>query len=115
MASIYDNCTQVTDFCVVPATIYGYRPNLGANAFLLAIFAVCLGVQAFQGLKWRTWTFMIAMTLGCLTEVLGKSLLATFNLNHHIPNLFQDTSEGYYYIPTRGVTTVSKSKSVALS
>ncbi|KAI4123512.1 MAG: hypothetical protein LQ338_005236 [Usnochroma carphineum] len=71
MSNQYDNCTKVTDFCVVEATTYGYRPNLGANAFFLAIFAACLGVQFLQGLRWRTWTFMIAMTLGCLTEAIG--------------------------------------------
>ncbi|KAL8937646.1 MAG: hypothetical protein Q9211_003580 [Gyalolechia sp. 1 TL-2023] len=71
MADNYDNCTQVTDYCVVEATIYGYRPNLGANIFLLVIFAVFGVIQMVQGLRWRTWTFMIAMALGSLTEVIG--------------------------------------------
>ncbi|KAL8660579.1 MAG: hypothetical protein Q9202_006433 [Teloschistes flavicans] len=71
MVGTYDNCTEVTDFCVVEATTYGYYPNLGANAFFLAIFALCMGIQFFQGVRWRSWSYMIAMTVGCLGEVLG--------------------------------------------
>lgn len=72
MVGTYDNCTEVTDFCVVEATTYGYYPNLGANAFFLAIFALCMGIQFFQGVRWRSWSYMIAMTVGCLGEVLGQ-------------------------------------------
>ncbi|KAI4137299.1 MAG: hypothetical protein LQ341_005209, partial [Variospora aurantia] len=71
MADQFENCTAVTDLCPIEATTYGYRPNLAANIFFLAIFALCGIIQLFQGLKWKTWTFMIAMTWGCLTEVLG--------------------------------------------
>lgn len=71
MPGKYDDCTEVTDFCVVEATTYGFYPNLGANAFLLAIFALCMAIQFFQGIKWRSWSYMIAMTVGCLGEVLG--------------------------------------------
>lgn len=71
MADQFENCTAVTDLCPIEATTYGYRPNLGATIFFLAIFALCGIIQLFQGLKWKTWTFMIAMTWGCLTEVLG--------------------------------------------
>ncbi|KAI4198287.1 MAG: hypothetical protein LQ350_005370 [Teloschistes chrysophthalmus] len=71
MPGAYDDCTEVTDFCVVEATTYGYYPNLGANAFFLAIFALCGAIQFFQGVKWRSWSYMIAMTVGCLGEVLG--------------------------------------------
>ncbi|KAL8982424.1 MAG: hypothetical protein Q9177_005277 [Variospora cf. flavescens] len=71
MADQFENCTAVTDLCPIEATTYGYRPNLAANIFFLAVFALCGIIQLFQGLKWKTWTFMIAMTWGCLTEVLG--------------------------------------------
>ncbi|KAI4170910.1 MAG: hypothetical protein LQ343_004674 [Gyalolechia ehrenbergii] len=71
MADKYDDCTAVTEFCVIDATIYGYRPDLAANIFFLVIFGILGGIQMLQGLRWRTWTFMIAMVLGCLTEVIG--------------------------------------------
>ncbi|KAI9732212.1 MAG: hypothetical protein M1834_004309 [Cirrosporium novae-zelandiae] len=64
-------CTDVTPECPVEASIYGYVPNLAANAFFLGFFAAALIAQIIQGLKWRLWTFMIAMTLGCLTEAIG--------------------------------------------
>ncbi|KAL8936617.1 MAG: hypothetical protein Q9216_004832 [Gyalolechia sp. 2 TL-2023] len=71
MADRYDDCTAVTELCVVEATTYGYRPDLGANIFFLVIFGVLGGIQLLQGFRWRTWTFVIAMALGCLTEVVG--------------------------------------------
>ncbi|KAL8779023.1 MAG: hypothetical protein Q9213_007138 [Squamulea squamosa] len=71
MPGPYDDCVDVTDFCVVSETIYGYRPNLGATSFFIAVFAACLGIQLFQGIRWRTWFYMGAMTLGCLGEVVG--------------------------------------------
>lgn len=72
MSGQYDDCTKVTELCPIEATIYAYRPNLGANIFFLIVFAACGIIQLVQGLKWKTWTFMIAMTLGCLTEVIGE-------------------------------------------
>ncbi|KAI4093306.1 MAG: hypothetical protein LQ339_007701 [Xanthoria mediterranea] len=71
MPGPYDDCVDVTDFCVVEATTYGYRPSLGASSFFIAIFAACMGIQFFQGMRWRTWFYMSAMTLGCLGEVVG--------------------------------------------
>ncbi|KAL8956526.1 MAG: hypothetical protein Q9193_005978 [Seirophora villosa] len=81
MSGQYDDCTRVTDSCPIEATIYAYRPNLGANIFFLIVFAACGILQLFQGLKWKTWTFMIAMTLGCLTEVIGYA--GRLILNHN--------------------------------
>ncbi|KAL8801817.1 MAG: hypothetical protein Q9182_004224 [Xanthomendoza sp. 2 TL-2023] len=49
MSDPYDACVDVTDFCVVAETIYGYRPSLGASGFFIAVFAACLGIQFFQG------------------------------------------------------------------
>lgn len=67
----FENCTSVTDFCPVEATIYGYYPNLGANAFFLALFAICCIVQTFLGLRFRTWTYLIALFFGALGEAIG--------------------------------------------
>jgi hypothetical protein len=71
MPSPTQNCTDITPECPVEATIYGYYPSLPANAFFLAWFGALLIIQAFQGIKYKTWTFMIAMTLGCLGEAIG--------------------------------------------
>ena len=66
-----DFCVYVNSTCPVEATIYGYYPSLGANAFFLAIFAICFIWQIIAGITWRTWTYMIAMGLGCAGEAIG--------------------------------------------
>lgn len=65
------NCTAVSIYCPVEFTIYGYYPSLGANAFFCAFFALCLGIQFVLGIKYKTWTFMIALVLGTLSEAIG--------------------------------------------
>ena len=70
-ADPYEDCTNITANCPVEATIYGYYPSLGANAFFAAIFAVCLIANSYFGLRHRTWTYLIALWFGCLGEVIG--------------------------------------------
>lgn len=65
------NCMSVSAECPVEATIYGYYPNLGANTFFCVFFALCCIVQTFQGIKFKTWTFMAALSLSCFTECIG--------------------------------------------
>ena len=50
---------------------YFYRPSLALNGFLLAAFALSLVVHIGQGIRYRTWTFLIAMGFGGLGEVIG--------------------------------------------
>ncbi|KAJ0340566.1 hypothetical protein COL154_008631 [Colletotrichum chrysophilum] len=64
-------CTEVTLNCPVEATVYGYYPNVGGNAFLLAIFILCTVSQLFLGVKYRLRAFMTVMVIGCLLEALG--------------------------------------------
>ena len=71
----YDNCTAITLDCPIEATIYGFYPNLGANVFFIAIFGTLLGIQCIQALKWKTWPYSIAMTLGALVEIIGTIFL----------------------------------------
>lgn len=71
MSSQYENCTAITEFCVVEATIYGYYPNLGANAFFCALFAICCIANIGLGIRYRTWTYLIALGFGCLGEAVG--------------------------------------------
>ncbi|KAL8708410.1 MAG: hypothetical protein Q9220_006700 [cf. Caloplaca sp. 1 TL-2023] len=71
MSDPYDNCTEVTDFCTVEATTYGFRPSLGGNIFFAVFFGICMGIQLLQGLKYRSWTYLIAMGVGCLGELVG--------------------------------------------
>ncbi|CAF9942381.1 MAG: hypothetical protein ALECFALPRED_009719 [Alectoria fallacina] len=66
-----NNCTSVSIYCPAEFTIYGYYPNLGANAFFCAFFALCLGIQFVFGIRYKTWTYMIALVLGTLAEAIG--------------------------------------------
>lgn len=65
------NCLQISTLCPVDATIYGYYPNMGANAFFLALFASCFIVQLFLGIKYRTWTYLIGLGFGTAAEAIG--------------------------------------------
>ncbi|KAJ3032349.1 hypothetical protein HDV00_007598 [Rhizophlyctis rosea] len=51
-------------------TAFGYDPSVPAAIVALAIFAV-LGIgHTYQMVRWRTM-FLLAMTIGCLMEVVG--------------------------------------------
>lgn len=65
------DCTLISVECPVEATVYGYYPGLGANAFFAAWFGLFLLVQLILGIKYKTWAFMSAVALGCLTEMIG--------------------------------------------
>jgi hypothetical protein len=67
----YEVCTSVTPDCPVTGTLYGYYPNLYANAFFAALFGLLLLAQLIIGTWTRTWTFMLAVGLGIFGEMAG--------------------------------------------
>lgn len=71
--NVNDECLNVDPSigCPVEASIYGYYPSLGANYFFLVIFAICLILNLVAGIRWRTWTYMIALGFGCFGEAIG--------------------------------------------
>lgn len=66
-----DNCTSISPACPVEASIYGYYPSLPGNAFFVAIFALLTLANFVLGLRFRTYTYTIAMTVGCFGETVG--------------------------------------------
>ncbi|KIX02828.1 uncharacterized protein Z518_08771 [Rhinocladiella mackenziei CBS 650.93] len=66
-----DNCTDVTPECPVELSVYGYRPSIPANAFFAGFFGICCIVNLGLGIRYKTWTYMIALCLACLTETIG--------------------------------------------
>jgi hypothetical protein len=64
-------CTSVSAQCPVSATTYGYRPNLGGNAFFCAAFGLLALLQVGLGIRYRTWTWLIATVIGITMECLG--------------------------------------------
>ncbi|KAL6714766.1 hypothetical protein ACLMJK_008191 [Lecanora helva] len=76
-----ENCTNISQFCPVEQTIYGYYPNLGANIFFCAFFGICVLVHLYAGLRYKTWTYFIALFWGCVAECLGY--VGRIMLNHN--------------------------------
>ncbi|KAF9699448.1 hypothetical protein EKO04_002093 [Ascochyta lentis] len=64
-------CTQVTPECPVEGTIYGYYPSIGWNSAFAGFFGLALLINVFLGIRYRTWSFAIAMSLGCIGELVG--------------------------------------------
>ena len=64
-----ENCTLAT--CDPSTSVYAYRPSIEANTIFLALFGLSMIIHIAQGIRWRTWPFMIAMVLGCITEMIG--------------------------------------------
>ena len=67
----YDDCLSVSAACPVDQTVYGFYPSLGANAFFCALFGLCLFANLGLSIRYRTWTYMIALCFGCLGEAIG--------------------------------------------
>lgn len=67
------DCNEISADCPVEDTIYGYYPNFGVNVFFTVAFAIGLIMQSAQALKWKTWSYGVSLTFGCLFEVIGES------------------------------------------
>lgn len=65
-------CTEVTPYCPVTGSIYGYAPNIAASYAFCIIFGLCAIVQLIQMIKWRMWSFCTAVILGAISEVIGE-------------------------------------------
>jgi hypothetical protein len=64
-------CKAINATCPVEATIYGYYPSLSTNAFFAGFFGLALLVHLFYGIKYKTWSYMAALSLGCFAECVG--------------------------------------------
>lgn len=104
-------CLEIGPDCTIDKTTYGYYPSLPANAFFAAIFGALLVVQLFQGLRWKSWTYLVALAFGCLGEVIGK-ILSCDQL--HLRGLAKSSKvmlEEFYYTIIPGARLASKCKS----
>lgn len=66
-----DNCTAISLECPVEGTTYGYYPSLGWNAFFVAWFGLAAIINLLLGIRYKTWTYMIAIFLGAAGECAG--------------------------------------------
>ena len=65
------NCTELTDVCTFEVSVYGYKPSLAANALFCALFGILCIANVGLGIRYKTWSWMAAVSLGCLTETIG--------------------------------------------
>lgn len=64
------NCT--VDTCPVSASVYGYYPNKPVTLILIVLFGISMFLHIFQGVKSRSWTFVVALGVGCFGESVGE-------------------------------------------
>lgn len=65
------NCTIET--CPVSESVYGYYPSKPVNLLLAVLFGISLVVHGWQGIRWKSWTFLVALGVGTLLELIGSS------------------------------------------
>ncbi|OCL03125.1 RTA1-domain-containing protein [Glonium stellatum] len=65
----YANCTMET--CPIKFSIYGYNPSKPANIAFCAIFGLSLIAHIIQGIRWKSWSFLIVMSIGIFGEAVG--------------------------------------------
>ena len=63
------NCTL--SVCPVELSVYKYVPNLAANICFIVFFGITGAIHLYQGLRWKTWSFMISVVTGCVCELIG--------------------------------------------
>jgi hypothetical protein len=63
------NCTL--EICEVEWAILGYQPAFSASGAFIAFFAIAMLIHIALGIKWKTWTFMTLMVIGCIDEIIG--------------------------------------------
>jgi len=54
------------DKCPLEASFWDYRPSLALNCLLIALFSLSLVVHLGQGIRYKTWGFLISMFFGCV-------------------------------------------------
>jgi hypothetical protein len=64
-------CKQIGPDCPADGSPLGYAPNVAASVIFLLAFSLSSICHLALGLKYKTWSFMIAMLLGSSSEVVG--------------------------------------------
>ncbi|OTA69095.1 RTA1-domain-containing protein [Hypoxylon sp. EC38] len=85
----FKHCTEVGPLCPVSATVLGYYPNLGVNAFLAAAFGLCMIGLVSTGIWKRTWGYSAALTAGCILEFAGYVARVLLHYNPWNSDAFQ--------------------------
>lgn len=59
------------DTCPLDLANIEYVPNLGGNIFFAAVFGLAVPFQLYFGIKYKTWSYMVAMIGGLALEIIG--------------------------------------------
>jgi hypothetical protein len=74
-------CTQIGPNCPPDGSSLSYPPNEAASIAFAVIFATSLALHLGLGWKTRTWSFLVAFSLGSSSEVVGYIGRAMLNKN----------------------------------
>lgn len=80
------NCT--IEICGLDLSILRYQPSWAGNGVIVGAFALAGLVHIIQGIRWRSWGFMIAMVLGIIDEIIGYIGRFGLNTNPYSYNAF---------------------------
>jgi hypothetical protein len=64
-------CVEISPECPIEGTLYGYYPSIGWNGFFAGFFGLCAIIHVILGIRYKTWSVMAAMAVGCLGETIG--------------------------------------------
>jgi hypothetical protein len=64
-------CKAIGPDCPPDGSSLGYAPSVPASIIFMSIFGISLVGHVVLGWKYKTWTFLIAMSLGSSSEVIG--------------------------------------------
>lgn len=78
-ASDYGNCT--VDTCPVKDSLYGYAPSKPMNIIFVILFLIAFIAHLWQGIKWKSLTFLIALGVGTVREAIGTWIFETYSLD----------------------------------
>ncbi|KAH8690283.1 putative RTA1 domain protein [Talaromyces proteolyticus] len=81
-----DLCTLST--CPLSLANVDYDPSLWGNLLLLALFGAVMICQIGMGIRYRTWSYLIAMTGGLILEVIGYVARVQMHYNPFTQNPF---------------------------
>ena len=59
------------DTCPITFASIPYFPTFAGNLAYLIVFAIICVAQVILGIYFRTWSFLIAMFLGLVAEIIG--------------------------------------------
>lgn len=65
-----DECLKTPECFDAYASVH-YIPSMAGNALFLGIFGAVLITQIWQGIKYKTWGYLVAMIGGTVLEIVG--------------------------------------------